>query len=203
MSKTYLDKVYGARDVDSTRALYDDWADSYDAEVGGEGYATPARIAAALADILPQDSRLLDFGCGTGLSGLALTDAGFTRVDGCDMSSGMLEKAKARGVYSTLRLLDGSPPDAALFAGYDAIVACGVISAGAAPASTLPAAFDALAPGANLALSYNSHTLDDADYIAALDAVLARPDATLRFSEDGPHLPGLGMTSRVMILAKA
>ena len=43
----FLDKVYAARDLKGTKALYDEWSASYDAEVGEFGYVTPARCAAA------------------------------------------------------------------------------------------------------------------------------------------------------------
>jgi len=36
------------------------------------GYDTPRRIAAALKPYVQLNDRILDFGCGTGLSGLAL-----------------------------------------------------------------------------------------------------------------------------------
>ena len=41
----FLDKAYQARDAAATRDLYDDWAASYEAEVGDLGYATPGRCA--------------------------------------------------------------------------------------------------------------------------------------------------------------
>ena len=73
----FLDKVYAARDAASTRDLYDDWAATYDAEIGDNGYATPGRCAEALKQFSQDLSQpVLDFGCGTGLSGLALRLAG-------------------------------------------------------------------------------------------------------------------------------
>jgi hypothetical protein len=63
--------------------------------VTGAGYATPARLAEALAAHVPdRTAPLLDFGCGTGLSGQALRAAGFTTLDGTDITPGMLEKAE-------------------------------------------------------------------------------------------------------------
>jgi predicted TPR repeat methyltransferase len=57
----------------------------------------PHRIAAALKPYVQPSDRILDFGCGTGLSGLALQNAGFTNIDGLDISAPMLEKAKGAG----------------------------------------------------------------------------------------------------------
>ena len=83
MTDKFLDKVYDARTADETRELYDAWSASYEAEVAENGYATPGRCAEALAKHLTdKDAPILDFGCGTGLSGLALKLAGFTTIDG-------------------------------------------------------------------------------------------------------------------------
>ena len=48
MTKTYLDKIYSADSTD-LRPFYAQWAQSYDQEVGENGYITPLRIAEALA----------------------------------------------------------------------------------------------------------------------------------------------------------
>ena len=77
MTKTFFQSAYGLDTQTQIDQLYDDWADSYDAEVGSYGYASPMRTAQALAQFLPSTGRILDFGCGTGLSGAALKQAGF------------------------------------------------------------------------------------------------------------------------------
>jgi len=82
-TKTFLDKTYNTSGDDAMRALYDDWADSYEAEVGENGYATPARLARALATITGDKAQaILDYGCGTGLSGAALADGPLARHAG-------------------------------------------------------------------------------------------------------------------------
>ena len=82
MPEKYLDKVYTISNApDAQCSLYNEWAETYDAELGEGGYATPARLAAALgAAEANRDAPVLDFGCGTGLSGAALAAAGFTHV---------------------------------------------------------------------------------------------------------------------------
>ena len=100
MSEKFLDKAYGLETPEATLEHYDQWAASYDAEIAENGYATPGRIAQALAQYQSDMSEpVLDFGCGTGLSGMALTRAGFTTLDGIDLSAEMLEQAAARGIY--------------------------------------------------------------------------------------------------------
>ncbi len=97
-TKTFLDKTYKTSGDDAMQALYDDWADSYEAEVGENGYATPARLARALAQLSQDKSQpILDYGCGTGLSGQALAEEGFATIDGMDPSTGMLAQCRKRG----------------------------------------------------------------------------------------------------------
>lgn len=201
MTDAYLDKVYQARSAKETAQIYDAWAKTYDAEVAENGYATPARCAAALHAILPDTSRpVLDFGCGTGLSGLALRLAGFQTIDGRDMSAGMLEIARAKGVY---RHLEEIGPDDPLPNGYDAITAVGVIGSGAAPLPALDRIIDALAPGGVTVFSFNDHTLQDPSYQARVDALIAAGVVVEVFRENGPHMPARNMSSTVYVLCKS
>ena len=83
---------------------YDDWADSYDKELLGEyGYCAHEIGAKALAETqLSFNSPILDVGCGTGLAGLELSRLGYTKIDGLDVSAGMLEHARNQGIYRKL-----------------------------------------------------------------------------------------------------
>ena len=83
---------------------YDDWADSYDKELLEEyGYCAHEIGAKALAETqIPFDSPILDVGCGTGLAGVELSRFGYTKIDGLDVSAGMLERARNQGTYRQL-----------------------------------------------------------------------------------------------------
>ena len=195
--------VWKAKSVAETMELYADWADSYDADVESWGYITPSRIASALKRHLTDlDAPILDFGCGTGLSGLALAREGYRVVDGTDISEQMLERAGKLEVYRDLQL--GMPGEVDIEPGrYAAITAMGVISIGAAPPNLLRPVLGGLAVGGLLAFSYNDATLPEAAYIDALADVQNDGTATLIFDEYGDHLPGKGMKSRVYILEKS
>ena len=194
-------KLWTKRPVEETLAVYRDWAETYDAEVEARGYRTPARIAAALAKHVAPEALILDFGCGTGLSGRALRGAGFTRLHGTDITAEMLEKAEASGLYEKTWV--GTPGEVGVTPGtYRAIVAAGVVSLGAAPPETLEPLVKGLAPGDILAFSYNEPTLGDRDYIDALDAVVRGELATILSQENGPHLEDVGMTSDVILLRR-
>jgi predicted TPR repeat methyltransferase len=86
------------------RTLFDQYADRFDADlVGTLKYQAPGLVAALLARCggAEGSADLLDLGCGTGLSGLALKR--FARgLDGVDLSPAMVAKARARGIYDDL-----------------------------------------------------------------------------------------------------
>jgi predicted TPR repeat methyltransferase len=199
MTDKYLDKAYEARDADGTRALYDSWSASYEAEIGENGYATPGRCAEALAKHAPNKSTpLLDFGCGTGLSGLAFKLAGFEVIDGVDLSGEMLAQAQSKDVYRSLNKIEA---DATLSEEHKLIGAVGVI--GAAPISTLDMLLNPLPSGGMLVFSLNDHALADPSNTGRLNEWLDCGAARLLFMEHGPHLPGINLQSTVYVVDKA
>ncbi len=203
MSEKFLDKAYGARDAASTRQLYDDWADSYEAEVGENGYATPRRCAEALADVMTDKSLpVLDFGCGTGLSGQALKYAGFSTIDGADLSADMLAQANDKGIYRTLHHIEAGAALHHQPGDYKAIAAIGVIGAGAAPISVFDTIMESLAKGGLFVFSFNDHALADKTNEARLNEWTDCGAATLLFREHGPHLPGIDLNSNVYVVEK-
>lgn len=203
MTEKFLAKTYGARDAASTRQLYDDWASSYETEVAENGYVTPGRCAAALkAEILDQDAPILDFGCGTGLSGLALKLAGFTVIDGLDLSADMLAQARAKNLYRTLSRIEAGAPLEHTPGEYGAIAAIGVIGAGAAPISVFDKLIAGLGKGGKLVFSFNDHALADTENEARVQTSLDNGQAVLRFKEYGDHLPGINLKSNVYVIEK-
>ncbi len=203
MTKSPIDaRLWAPRSVEDTKAIYADWADGYDGDMDRMSYATPGRVAQALRQFLSDPTApILDFGCGTGLSGAALRKAGYAAIDGTDISAEMLEIARGKGLYRDLWL--GTPGEVRVEPGaYAALVATGVVSLGAAPPEMLAVLIRALAPGGLLALSYNDPTLAAPDYIAALDSVQSDGLADLVFREHGPHLSEKVTGSDVIVLRR-
>jgi predicted TPR repeat methyltransferase len=196
----FLSKVYGMRSPEEVQELYADWAASYDTEITGAGYATPARVAAALvAAGADRAAPLLDFGCGTGVSGAALKAAGFQLIDGVDLTPEMLALAGPKAIYRRLSRIgaDELPP-----AGYPTIAAIGVIGPGAAPLAVLDRLVGALPSGGLLGFSLNDHALAEPAYGAAVPALIARGAVRPRLEERGDHLPGIDVKSTVYVLEK-
>lgn len=200
----FLDKAYQARDATATRNLYDSWATSYEAEVGENGYATPARCAEALKSVTKDLSApVLDFGCGTGLSGLALRLAGFEVIDGLDLSAEMLQRAEEKGVYRSLAQVEANTDLPFPKGTYNAIAAIGVIGAGAAPISVFHTLMRKLETGGKMVFSFNDHALQDVDNEGGLSEWTDCGAGRLLFKERGPHLPGIGLKSTVYVIERA
>jgi predicted TPR repeat methyltransferase len=126
----HLIHALSASDIESIPAdyavtVFDNYAASYDAHlVGVLDYHVPEQLAALVLEALPaQQANVLDLGCGTGLVGAALAQRAANLV-GVDASSGMLEQARARKVYTRLvnsdllAMMRDEPPTA-----YDAVTA--------------------------------------------------------------------------------
>lgn len=201
MTERFLDKIYSAWDPVDNRALYDEWSATYEAELLEQGYATPARCAEALAPLVADKTiPLLDFGCGTGLAGVAMKLAGFEVVDGVDISSEMIAVAQKKNVYRALSQIE---PDTQLTQSYQLISAVGVIGAGAAPVSTLDMLMHALPQNGKLVFSFNDHSLADPVNTGRLNEWLDCGAARLLFMEHGLHLPCENLQSTVYVLEKS
>ena len=202
MTTTYLDKIYSADSAD-LRPFYAQWAQSYDQEVGENGYVTPLRIAEALARHVKDLSiPILDYGCGTGVSGQAFQKAGFLTIDGVDISAEMLEVAAQKKIYRRLEVFaPESGPNVKLGA-YQIIAAVGVIGAGAAPLAVLNKIMALLAPKGLLVFSFNDHTLEDPAYDGLVEDYVHQGQAVLHLKEYGDHLPKQKINSNIYILEK-
>ena len=100
----WLERGYSAGSTAENRRIYDDWADSYDADVSSGGYAY-APMAAGLFGryVAPGETPVLDAGCGSGIIGATLARLGYANLTGIDLSDGMLRAAERKGVYRDLR----------------------------------------------------------------------------------------------------
>lgn len=202
MSDRFIDRVYQASDQDDLRVLYDSWATSYDADLSELDFATPARVAEALARHMKTDGPILDFGCGTGLSGAALADKGFTRIDGFDVSERMLERAQKLGIYT--QLIHAGPDDALPFdqGEYDAVTASAAISPGAAPGRRLDDVIAILETGGLFVVSLNHLALEDPDYRVRIEDAISEGRVEVLEAMDGPHLPGADLDAKVFVLRR-
>ena len=202
MAKSYLNDVYDGGTNDS-RELYASWASTYDNEVQKNGYVTPERVAKALKDnVTNQSEVILDYGCGTGLSGSALQAVGFTNIDGLDVSQEMVSLAEKKSIYKKLTVFDPSTKIPVHADQYNIITAIGVIGAGAAPLEVFDNLFSLLPPSGLFAFSFNDHTLSDPNYEEKVNQCLSSGQAIILHKSYGNHLPKANLKSNIYILKK-
>ncbi len=105
-----LSKVYGQDG--SKQDLFDDWASSYNHDLLDDlGYVADAEAFRQFElMVMDKQARILDAGCGTGLVGTRLKQAGYDNIHGNDYSAKMLEQAGATGAYQTLEQHDLTLP---------------------------------------------------------------------------------------------
>ncbi|CDX47013.1 Methyltransferase type 11 [Mesorhizobium sp. ORS 3359] len=126
-------------DVHRLTHFYRGWANSYESDVGRDGYCGPtvvAELAGTVQTAYLGNKRaaiaILDAGCGTGLVGVELKRLGFQLIDGIDLSEEMAKEARETGVYRHVQGdvdLNGPLSDYS-GATYDITVCCGVFTLG-------------------------------------------------------------------------
>lgn len=145
------------------RGLFDSYADRYDAHLFADlDYRVPNLLRDLVGDRFG-DARPIaaDLGCGTGALG-PLFRGLCRRLDGIDLSPGMLARARSRGLHDELvegelvAFLRERPGR------YDLLLAADVLPYLGDPAPLLAAAAGALRPGGRLALSAEWHPGEEA-----------------------------------------
>jgi predicted TPR repeat methyltransferase len=120
----------GSTSSGEVQKIYDEWAASYDETLETWDYRAPTEAARLLRAKAPAGSVILDAGCGTGLTGVALRAAGFTGpIDGVDLSPPSLSEADKHGVYRALTAMNlQTPPLPIPENTYDAVICVGVMT---------------------------------------------------------------------------
>ncbi len=135
--------------------LFDQYADGFDEHLTGAlGYRTPQRLRELFDELAGAATglRVLDLGCGTGLSGLAFRDrAAF--LAGVDLSPRMLDQARARERYDELQCGDVMQALEAESAAWELVLAADVFVYLGDLTAVLAACGRALRPGGWLLFS--------------------------------------------------
>ncbi len=137
---------------------YDGFAADYDRIVEQAEYAVLPWLLDKTADFRGLSARVLDLGCGNGVIAASLVKQGiYGKFFGIDFSSGMLEAARKRGIYSGLLQMDlssGFPVVEHNY--YDLVVACGFFEFIIDPRPTLKSIISSLAQHGRAYLTFES-----------------------------------------------
>lgn len=150
-----LERAYAIEGEAQSRALYRDWAETYDETMlQGLGYRSPATVARLLGEHLAdRQAPVVDIGCGTGLAGHKLAGLGFTTIDGLDLSPEMMQVAARRNVYRNFVAADLNRPLPMADAVYGGASCSGTFTHGHVDAACLDEVFRVLQPGAPFAFT--------------------------------------------------
>ena len=184
-------------DVSKLEDFYGQWADEYDADLTSNGYGLPTSMVAALDLALAKvpstrpksEITVLDAGCGTGLVGQALFDAGWTNLTGIDLSHEMAAKAADRNVY---RSIEGGvdltvPVDAHLLHAADIVIIGGVFTVGHVPPEALAIMATLAKTGGLIIASTRPEYLESTDYLSVSEGLVA--DGSLALLAHMPDAP--------------
>ncbi len=201
----HFQAAYSLETGEQTRDHYASWAESYDEEVAEQNaYAQPARVAEMLKRFMPgNDFRVLDAGCGSGLSGVSLKDAGYAIIDGCDFSPEMLAKAREKDVYRKLFAADlnvGLPGVAE--GDYHAVTCVGVFSFGHVEPEACDELLRILPRGGYLVIALNDPFWQRGDLAEKLAQLESAGKIIVMAKEFGEHLPGHDVKGWVIALEK-
>lgn len=203
MAKQFLKNAYNLANAGATKDLYRNWAATYDEEISANGYASPVRTAEALVKCgAPLNKPVLDIGCGSGVSGLFLCDAGFTELHGSDFSPEMLALAKDKGLYQNLHQADLRDPFEFVIEPFPVIAAIGVLAPGHAGPEVLETVVDLLTVGGMFGFSMNDHTLENPGYLQEIARMVQEKRIRVRWQDYGDHLPGIELNSMIMVLER-
>lgn len=199
-----LDNAYGLKTPEQAQSYYDAWAAGYDTDLTDAGYVTPKRCAEALAaHAVQHEAPLADFGCGTGLSGVALRAAGFACIDGFDIAPRMLEEARGKGIYRALAELDLSQTLGSIAEDtYKNIAAIGVLNPAFMPETVIDEMLGKLPSGGCLVLSINDKAAKDGGFERRIFEQTECGAADLLVKDYGEHIPDIDLLSTVYLLRK-
>jgi predicted TPR repeat methyltransferase/Flp pilus assembly protein TadD len=183
-------------------ACFDKFAPRFEDQlIGVLSYAVPSICEKLLAETGRTFGKMLDLGCGTGLAAPFLARLG-EELTGVDISAGMLEKARERGLYHRLIETEAGAYLGASDARFDLVTALDVlvyfgdlatlfeqVARRLSPGGLFVASFE-IGDGADYRLRPCGRFAHDPDYVATIAAkdftTLARVATTLRLEASAP-----------------
>ena len=208
--KLGLADAYAVETPDDNRALYRDWAETYEEDfINPRGYTYHLSVVDVFASAKPdRTAPVLDVGCGTGIVGVALHEAGFTQIDGIDLSPEMLEQAGTKNIYQSLLEVDVTqtlPFEDATFGG---VTSVGTFTHGHLGPEPLRELVRVTRPGGVLGIGINAEHYEEHGFAAVLNEMLETGVVTERRVErvriyanaDDEHADDLAL---VAVLRKA
>jgi predicted TPR repeat methyltransferase len=177
-----------AQTVEEQRAVYAQWASTYDAEMLDNNLSSYQSVTNVVCGLLskqpPGPLRVLDAGCGTGLLGEHLCKSAFPRkltITGADLSPNMLAVARLKRCYEKLLVADLNDPTSSVAEEdlFDYTVSSGLFLPGHCGVKAFSHLLRTVKPGGFAAFTVREG-LYARDKLAFADAVIAEGGELLR-----------------------
>lgn len=178
-------------DSEEVAKYYDDWAADYNDTLVSWSYRAPADTADLLKQYVPTSARILDAGCGTGLSGQALHQAGYQDIVGVDISPDSLVIAEKTNAYRHVQTQDLQQTPFPFEAdSFDALTCVGVMTYVSEPTRVLREYCRLVSSGGYLVFTQRTDLFETQGY----NAVMAQLQdeglwEVVTVSEPQPYLP--------------
>lgn len=194
-------------EAESCRELYDDWALTYDQHLGdaSHGYVGPVEAAKAIVQNIgtTSDLTILDAGCGTGLSGIAVREAlgDGAIIDGIDISPGMLEIAAQKSIYRKLDAVNLSERIAIDDSSYSAVVCVGTLTGGHVGPIPSLREFVRVVKSSGLVVATIKESVYDL-YDAEIQRLKNAGGVTVVSTESVPYRQAQGVNAKLLVMRK-
>ena len=176
-----LDEAYSVKTPEDNRRLYAKWAATYESSfVDAKQYRYPKAISEVFNEHVPTDTeevaRVIDIGCGTGLTGMYLSHLrSHLIIDGLDISPEMLAEASRKrrtdnsAVYTNLNECDLTQAVENKFESYDALICSGTFTHGHLGPDALKNVLSLVRPAGWIVIGVNNEHFEGKDFQAELD----------------------------------
>ena len=166
--KIELEDAFSSKTPQDNIRLYEDWAETYESDfVAAKGYVYHERVVEQMRDHMASiHGAILDVGCGTGIVGIALQQAGFDTIDGVDISPAMLAESRKKTtpdgqpVYRKLIEADLTSQVDLPDGSYAGIISSGTFTHGHLGPETMDQLWRLAEPGARCVVGINSRHYD-------------------------------------------
>lgn len=196
------EKVLNASSTSELMKIYDEWALAYEEDVAETwGYHGPSVTVGTLIEFVnPETCAVLDAGCGTGLVGVLLQQAGFKQIDGIDYSEGMLEQARLKGAYQALEKMDMNQALTIASDRYEAVTCVGTFTGSHVRPQALKELVRITKPGGALSCTVRSDYWYETNFSQVVSDLEAGGELKVERIEEHPYIISDESTCRLLLL---